>query len=190
MFILVLLIVVVAAVALWIIAAYNGLVGLKNRALGAWSDIEVQLKRRHDLVGNLVETVKGYASHERETLEGVVEARNKAISATASGDPAAAAVAENALVGQLRQLLMLVESYPDLKANTNFLELQTSLGEMEDAIQNARRYYNAVVRDFNTRIQTFPNVLIARNAGFSEFGFFELEDAAEGEVPKVDFGTS
>jgi LemA protein len=185
---IVVILVILGLIALWAVSIYNGLVGLKNRVLGAWSDIEVQLKRRHDLVGNLVETVKGYAAHEAGTLEAVVEARNKAIGATQSGDPAAAAAAEGVLTGQLRQLFALAESYPDLKASANFMSLQGSLSELEDAIQNARRYYNAVVRDFNTLIQRFPDVLIARQLGFKEFGFFELEQPTDAEVPQVSFG--
>jgi LemA protein len=182
-----LLLAVVAVVVVWAIAAYNGLVGLRNRVQGAWSDIEVQLKRRHDLVGNLVETVKGYAQHERGTFEAVVQARNQAVGALQGGGAVAAASAENALTGALRQLFALAESYPDLKAASNFLELQHSLEGLEDAIQNARRYYNAVVRDFNTGIQTFPNVLVARSLGFREFDFFELPDASEAEAPQVSF---
>ena len=180
----------VALVVLWGIAAYNGLVSMRNRAMASWSDVEVQLKRRHDLVGNLVETVKGYAQHERGTLEAVVQARNQAVGALSGGAPAAAAAAENVLTGALRQLFALAEAYPDLKAATNFLDLQRSLAELEDAVQNARRYYNAVVRDFNTGIQQFPNVLLAGTLGFRAFDFFELTDPAEAEVPTVDFGAT
>jgi LemA protein len=178
---------VIVLVVLWGIGAYNGLIGLRNRTMGAWADIEVQLKRRHDLVGNLVETVKGYAEHERGTFEAVVQARNQAVGALQTGNAAQAAAAENVLTGALRQLFALAEAYPDLKAATNFLELQRSLSELEDAIQNARRYYNAIVRDFNTAIQTFPNVLIARSTGFHEFDFFELGDPSEAAVPEVNF---
>jgi LemA protein len=176
-----------ALVVLAVIGIYNRLVGLRNRAAGAWSDILVQLKRRHDLVGNLVETVKGYASHERSTLEQVVQARNQAIGATGGGGPREAGQAETFLTSQLRSLFALAESYPDLKASQNFQDLQGSLEGLETEIQNARRYYNAVVRDFNTRIQSFPDVVIARNFGFNERDFFELEDASEAEVPKVQF---
>jgi LemA protein len=170
-----------------VVGIYNRLVGLRNRAAGAWADIQVQLKRRHDLVGNLVETVKGYAAHERTTLEQVVEARNRAIGATGGGGPREAGQAENFLTSQLRSLFALAESYPDLKASHNFQDLQRSLESLETEIQNARRYYNAVVRDFNTRIQSFPDVLIARNFGFKERDFFELEEASDAEVPTVKF---
>ena len=178
-----------AALAIVIVGVviYNRLVSLRNRAEGAWADIDVQLKRRHDLVGNLVETVKGYATHERETLERVTEARVRAESATGGGGPRAAGQAETALTAQLRTIFALAEAYPDLKANVNFQELQRALASLEDALQNARRYYNAVVRDFNTRIQSVPDMFIARPLGFKEREFFELSDPAEGEVPKVRF---
>lgn len=169
------------------VVIYNRLVSLRNRAEGAWADIDVQLKRRHDLVGNLVETVKGYATHERETLERVTEARTRAESATGGGGPRAAGQAENALTAQLRTIFALAEAYPDLKSNENFQELQRALASLEDALQNARRYYNAVVRDFNTRIQSVPDMLVARPFGFTEREFFELSDPAEKEVPKVRF---
>jgi LemA protein len=170
-----------------VIGIYNRLVGLKNRAEGAWSDIDVQLKRRHDLVGNLVETVKGYAKHEQGTLEKVIQARTRAVSAAASGDAAAASQAEGFLTGQLRGLFALAEAYPDLKANTNFQELQRALEGLETEIQSARRYYNAVVRDYNTRIQTFPDVLFSRPMGFSERKYFELDDPGEATAPRVQF---
>jgi len=178
---------VIVLVVLWAVAAYNGLVKLRNSVEASWSDIEVQLKRRHDLVGNLVETVKGYASHEKGTLEAVVQARNQAVGALQGGVAGDAAAAENVLTGALRQLFALAEAYPDLKAATNFLDLQRSLAELEDAIQKARRYYNAVVRDFNTRVQTFPNVLFSNAMGFHVYDFFELTDESEAEAPKVDF---
>jgi LemA protein len=169
------------------VGIYNSLVGLRNRAAGAWSDIDVQLKRRHDLVGNLVETVKGYAAHERQTLEQVIEARNKAAGAAGTGHPREAGQAENLLTAQLRTLFALAEAYPDLKASQNFQELQRSLEGLESEIQNARRYYNAVVRDLNTRIQSVPSVFVARLFGFEEREFFELADAAEAQVPAVRF---
>lgn len=181
---------VVILVVGWAVMVYNRLVGLRNRAEAAWSDIDVQLKRRHDLVGNLVETVKGYAKHERETLEEVVEARNQAVGAREAADPEAAGQAEGALSGALGRLFALAESYPDLKANQSFLDLQRQLSQLEDAIQNARRYYNAVVRDLNTRIQSLPDALVAQLGGFAEFGYFELEEPSEAEVPQVDFGTA
>lgn len=186
--ILVVVVVVLVFIGLFV-GIYNRLVRLRTQAEAAWSDIDVQLKRRHDLVGNLVETVKGYAKHERETLEAVVEARGQAVGAREAGDPEAAASAEGLLSNALGRLFALAEAYPDLKANQNFLELQRQLSEIETAIQNARRYYNAVVRDLNTRIQSFPDMIVAQIGGFSRFGFFELEDASEAEVPQVDFGT-
>lgn len=183
MWLLVLLFLVVLLIAAVVI--YNGLVGLRNRAEGAWADIAVQLKRRHDLVGNLVETVKGYATHERQTLELVIAARNRADDMTKG--PHEAGTAESVLTASLRSLFALAEAYPDLKANQNFQDLQRSLETLETGIQNSRRYYNAVVRDYNTRIQTVPNVFIARPLGFTEREFFELSDGAEAQTPKVRF---
>ena len=162
---------------------YNGLVRLKVQADSAWSDIDVQLKRRYDLVPNLVETVKGYATHERGTLEAVVAARSRAMSAQG---PAARAEAENALTGALKSLFALAEAYPQLRAAENFGALQKHLADIEDAIQNARRYYNAVVRDLNTRIMQFPSNLVARTFGFREREFFEME-AGERSAPRVIF---
>jgi LemA protein len=152
-------------------------------ARNAWSDIDVQLKRRHDLVPVLVSTVKGHAGYEKGTLESVVEARNRAL--TASG-PAAAGPAEKALAGQVRQLLAIAESYPELRAGESFLALQRSLTDIEDHIQNARRYYNAVIRDLNTRIAQFPSNLVAGPFGFEPGEFFGLADDAEGAVPRAD----
>jgi LemA protein len=169
------------------VGIYNGLVALRTRAEGAWSDIDVQLKRRHDLIGNLVETVKGYAAHERQTLEQVIEARNRATTAAGSGHPKQAGEAENFLMTQLRSVFALAEAYPDLKANQNFQDLQRSLESTETAIEQARRYYNAVVRDLNTRIQTVPAVFVARFFGFAEREFFQLDDPAEAKVPQVRF---
>ncbi len=166
---------------------YNRLVKLRQTVRNAWSDIDVQLKRRHDLVPNLVETVKGYASHEQETLDAVIKARNSAISAAG---PAEAAAAENQLSGALRQLFALSESYPQLRAVEGFTELQGSLKEIEEAVQNSRRYYNAVVRDYNTTIEQVPSNIVANAFRFQPEEFFELEDRMEREVPKVDFGTS
>ncbi len=177
---------VLGVIVLWGIYTFNRLVGLRNRAEGAWSDIDVQLKRRHDLVENLVEAVKGYVKHERGALEAVVEARTRAADAREAGDPTAAGAAEMVLTGRIGKLFALAEAYPNLKASENFLELQRALTDVEDTIQNARRYYNAVVRDMNTRIQSFPDLLLAQVAGFVEFGFFELEDASEAAAPEVD----
>ena len=175
------LILVVLVIAVFII--YNGLVQLKVRADGAWSDIDVQLKRRYDLIPNLVETVKGYASHERGTLESVVEARSRAMSAQG---PAAKAEAEGQLTGALKSLFALAEAYPQLRAAENFGQLQAQLSEIEDAVQNARRYYNAVVRDLNTRVLQFPSNLVARTFGFREREFFQLAEN-ERSVPRVSF---
>jgi LemA protein len=172
-----------AAVVVYFIVVFNGLTRLRQLARNAWSDIDVQLKRRHDLIPTLVATVKGHAGYEQKTLEGVVEARNRALGASG---PAAAAPAERALAEQVRHLFALAEAYPDLKAGESFLSLQRSLTEIEDHIQNARRYYNAVVRDLNTRIQQFPSNLIAGPFGFRPGEFFGLADAAEAAVPRVD----
>jgi LemA protein len=174
------------AVIVVVVFLYNRLVGLRNRAAASWSDIDVQLKRRHDLVGNLVETVKAYAAHEAQTLQDVTEARTRAESASGGG-PRAAGEAENALTGQLRTIFALAENYPDLKASQNFQDLQRSLESLEDAIQNARRYYNAVVRDFNTRIQSIPDMFVARPFGFAEREYFELDDRSEAQAPRTRF---
>ena len=171
-------------IIVFLIGMYNNLVRLKVTCDNAWADIDVQLKRRYDLVPNLVETVKGYAGHERSTLEGVVSARNRAM--TAQG-PAAKAEAEGALTQALRQVFALAEAYPQLRAAENFAQLQTSLGQIEDAVQNARRYYNAVVRDLNTRVAQFPSNLIAGSFGFTPREFFELTSDAERQAPKVSF---
>jgi LemA protein len=159
-----------AVVLLWAVFVFNGLVRLRNASDNAWSDIDVHLKKRHDLVPNLVETVKGYAKHEHETLERVVQARNQAAAASSTADRISA---ESALSRNLSQLMVLAEAYPDLKANRGFLALQADLTRIENDIANARRYYNAVVRDFNTRQQLFPASLIAGALGFRERTFFE-----------------
>jgi len=174
---------VLIAIIVGVFFLYNSLVQLKVRADGAWADIDVQLKRRHDLIPNLVETVKGYAGHEKGTLEAVVNARARAMSAQGAADRAEA---ENMLTGALKSLFALAEAYPQLRASENFAQLQATLSAIEDAIQNARRYYNAVVRDLNTRILQFPSNLIARTFGFREREFFEI-DAAEKSVPKISF---
>jgi LemA protein len=170
-----------------IISMYNGLIRLKNRVDEAWSDIDVQLKRRYDLIPNLIETVKGYASHERETLEKVVQARNSAMSLQNSPDVEKKLEAENALSSTLKSIFALSESYPDLKANENFLELQRELSDTENKIQASRRFYNGNVRDFNTKLQVFPTNIIAKQLGFSSRSFFEIEDAAQRENIKVSF---
>jgi LemA protein len=173
--------VVVAAV----VVVYNSLVKLNVRSENAWSDIDVQLKRRYDLIPNVVETVKGYAAHEKGTLEAVVNARSRAVSVQNAG-PAERSAAEGALTSALRGLFALAEAYPQLRAAENFAQLQTTLGEIENAIQNARRYYNAVVRDLNTRIQQFPSNLVAGTFGFKNREFFEVPDAQK-ETPQVKF---
>jgi LemA protein len=181
------LLVVLAVIALVFVIYYNRLVKLRQTVRNAWADIDVQLKRRHDLIPNLVETVKGYASHEQDTLDAVIQARNSAIGASG---PAATAAAENQLSGALRQLFALSESYPQLRAVEGFTELQGSLKEIEAAVQSSRRYYNAVVRDFNTTIEQVPSNIVANAFRFQQEEFFELEDEAERAVPKVDFGGS
>ena len=181
------LLVVLAALVLIVIGIYNGLVRLRVQCDNAWADIDVQLKRRYDLIPNLVETVKGYAGHERSTLEAVVSARNRAM--TAQG-PAAKGEAEGMLAGALRQLFALAEAYPQLRAVESFTQLQNTLAQIEDTLQNARRYYNAVVRDLNTRIAQFPSSLIAGMFNFKPREFFEITAPAEREAPKVSFGST
>lgn len=178
------LLVAVAVIAIWLMTTYNGLVKLRNLKEEGWSGIDVQLKRRSDLIPNIIETVKGYASHEKETLQGVTNARAAVMNA--GNDPEARVQAENALTGTLRTLFAVAESYPDLKANTNFLDLQQQLGTIENEIQMSRRYYNGTVRNLNTTIQRFPAVLIAKQFGFKEATFFEAENEAR-ENPKVSF---
>ncbi len=168
----------------WAIFMYNSLITLRNRIKEAWSDIDVQLKRRYDLIPNLVETVKGYAAHEREVFEKVTEARTMAMGAKAPGERAEA---ENILTGTLKTLFAVSENYPELKASQNFLELQQELRDTEDKIQAARRFYNGNVRDYNTKIQTFPDILFARTLGFKEEQFFELEEEAAKAPVKVQF---
>jgi LemA protein len=175
--------IVIAIIAAYGILTYNALVKLRVRVDNAWSDTDVQLKRRHDLVPNLVETVKGYASHEKGTLEAVIAARAQAMAAQG---PEARAQAENMLTGALKSLFALSEAYPQLRASENFSSLQAQLSSLEEAIQNARRYYNAVVRDLNTRIQQFPSNIVARAGGFREREFFEIEEG-ERAVPRVSF---
>ncbi len=184
---LIALIVVVVGLVMYLMYAYNGLVRLKVQCDNAWSDIDVQLKRRYDLIPNIVETVKGYAAHEKGTLEAVVAARNSAM--TAQG-PAAKGQAESMLTGALRQIFALAEAYPQLRAVESFTQLQNTLNQIEDTVQNARRYYNAVVRDFNTMIEQFPSNIVANMGHFKEREFFEITAAAEREAPKVSFGTT
>jgi LemA protein len=186
---LIVILVILVLVAIGGIVSYNRFVSQKNLIRDAWANIDTELRRRYDLIPNLVETVKGYAAHERETFENVTRARAMATQAT--GSPAAQAAAEGPLVAALRQLMLVAEAYPDLKANQNFLQLQGELGNTEDRLQTARRFYNANVRDYNQRVQQFPSGLIARMFGFKEEEFFEVDEALRGDagVPRVDFGT-
>lgn len=177
---------VVVLLLLWFVGMYNGFVKARIKIDNSWSDINVFLKKRFDLIPNLVNTVKGYAAHESQTLEKVVQARNAAV-AVPAGDVQAAAQANQNLSGALRGLLAIAEGYPDLKANQNFLELQTALQNIEGDLGNARRYYNATVRDYNTSIQQFPGVVIANMTGFKPREFFELEDKQEAKNVEVKF---
>ena len=176
------LLIILVVVILAIIFMYNGLIRLKNRVDEAWSDIDVQLKRRYDLIPNLVSTVKGYAAHEKEVFEKVTEARSRAMGAGAADK----AEAENMLSNTLKSLFAVAEAYPDLKANQNFLELQRELTDTEDKIQASRRFYNGNVRDFNTKIEVFPTNLMAGALGFTKREFFQAEEG-EKEVVKVEF---
>ena len=176
----------VGAIVVFVIVSYNRLVSLTQRSQSSWSDVDVQLKRRTDLVPNLVESVKGYAAHERGTLDAVVKARGAAVAAQT---PDARAQAEGQLTQALRGLFALAEAYPDLKASENFRSLQASLGEIEGAVQDARRYFNAVVRDLNTAIQAFPSNLVAGFFQFRPHAYFELDRPEERQVPKVSFGS-
>src|SRR5207244_207434 len=170
-----------------LVVSYNRFVSQRNLVRDAWANIDTELRRRYDLIPNLVETVKGYASHEREVFENVTKARAMATAAT--GSPAEQAAAEGPLVAALRQLFAVAENYPDLKANQNFLALQSELSNTEDRLQTARRFYNSNVRDYNRRVQSFPSNLVARSFGFTEEQFFEVDEALRGEggVPHVDF---
>jgi LemA protein len=174
---------ILVVIAFLLVGMYNSLVQLRVRADSAWSDIDVQLKRRHDLIPNLVETVKGYAAHEKGTFENIAKYRSMAMQATTPVDKAAA---ENQLTGALKSLFAVAENYPELKASEEFTQLQGALSQTEDTIQNARRYYNAVVRDLNTKIQSFPTNLIAGMFGFTPRQFFEVE-AADREPVAVKF---
>lgn len=177
------LLAIIAVIVGWIIAMYNGLITLKNRVDEAWSDIDVQLKRRYDLIPNLINTVKGYATHEKEVFEKVTEARTRAMNA---GSTQEKADAENMLSGTLKSLFAVSENYPELKANQNFLELQRELTDTEDKIMASRRFYNGNVRDFNTKIEVFPTNMIAGMLNFVKREFFEA-DEKEKEVVKVEF---
>lgn len=187
----ILLLGVIAAVVFWFVGAYNGLIALKNQTLNAWKQIDVQLKRRHDLIPNLVETVKGAMGFERETLEAVISARNKAITAVAGASPthvAGAAAAEGALSGALSRLLAVVEAYPDLKATGNVAQLQEELTSTENKISFARQLYNDTATHYNTRQQQFPTNLVAGFAKAVPAELWEITDEAERAVPKIDLG--
>jgi LemA protein len=175
---------ILVVIGLIIGGMYNSLVQLRVRADNAWSDIDIQLKRRHDLIPNIVETVKGYAAHEKGTFENEARYRSAAMAATSAEDRAQA---EGQLTQALRGLLAVAEAYPELKANAQFMSLQQQLSDMEDALQNSRRYYNAVVRDLNTKIQSFPTNIIAGMFNFQQRQFFEISDPTERAVPTVKF---
>lgn len=181
---LLILLVIIAVLIFVFVGIYNGLVKLRNTSEQAWSDVDVQLKRRYDLVPNLVETVKGYASHEKETFEKVVQARNQAMQATSPEDKWQA---ENFLQSTLKSLFALAEAYPELKANQNFIELQAELSKIEEQIQLSRRYYNAVVRDLNTKIESVPSNIVANMFNFRKREYFELDSTEEREAPQVSF---
>ena len=181
---LIIFLIIIVVVVGFFIAMYNGLIRLRVRADASWSDIDVQLKRRHDLIPNLVETVKGYAAHEKGTFENIAKYRTAAMQATT---PADRAVAEGQLTQALRGLLAVAEAYPQLRASEQFTALQSQLSQTEDNIQNARRYYNAVVRDFNTKLQTFPTNVFGSMLGFQPRQYFELETPADRENVVVKF---
>jgi len=178
---------IIVIVALFLIAMYNRLVTLRQRVKEAWADIDVQLKRRHDLIPNLVETVKGYATHEASVFQKVTEARAAAVAAGSTATPEQRAQAENVLTGALRSVFAVAENYPQLQASQNFRDLQENLTATEDKISFARRFYNGNVRDYNTSLQTLPTSLFAGMLGFKPEQYFELTDAAEREVPQVKF---
>jgi LemA protein len=178
---------VVILVVVWLLLTYNGLVTARNRTQEAWSEIDVELKRRHDLIPNLVNTVQGYVTHERGTLEAVTNARASAVAAGATGDAAKIGQAENMLSQSLRSLFAVTENYPDLKAITAFTNLQETLTATEDKIEFSRRFYNGNVRDYNIKLQTLPTSLIAGVLGFKPFAFFQADDG-DRAVPQVNFG--
>jgi LemA protein len=180
---------IVVLVVLWLVFTYNGLITLRNRTQEAWSEIDVELKRRHDLIPNLVQTVQGYVGHERGTLEAVTNARANAVAAGATGDPAKIGAAENMLSQSLRSLFAVSENYPELKAIAAFTNLQEQLTATEDKIEFSRRFYNGNVRDYNIKLQTLPTSLIAGALGFKAFGFFQA-DEGDRAVPQVNFGNT
>jgi LemA protein len=177
---------IIVALAVAVVGLYNRLVGLRNRSESAWSDIDVQLKRRHNLVPNLVETVKGYASHEARTFQEVTEARGRAVQASGAADQGGA---ETALSRAIASVFAVAEAYPELRANENFRDLQRELSSIEDAIQNARRYYNAIVRDLNTACDTVPSNFVAGWFGIGKGEYFELDTPEARQAPQVDFSS-
>lgn len=183
MWLIIIVVAVVALLVIYLITAYNGLIRRRNQIENAWSQIDVQLKRRHDLIPNLVETVKGYAAHERETLDAVITARNAAVAAPS---PSTQAAAEGQLMGSLRQLFALGEAYPDLKANQNFLALQEELSATEGKVAYARQFYNDSVLEYNNKLQQFPTMYFARMLKFERREYFETDEAAR-SVPTVEF---
>ena len=184
MAVLLVLLGIIVLVVIWLVGMYNSLVGLRNQVKNAWAQIDVQLKRRHDLIPNLVETAKGYMQHERGTLESVTNARSKAMGADSVGDKAKA---EGELSGAISRFMLVVENYPDLKANQNFLALQEELTSTENKIAFSRQAYNDQVLFYNNKIQMFPSSIIASMFNFQQSDFFELEDKGDREAPKVDF---
>ena len=183
MWLAIVIVVIILLVIIYLVAAYNGLIRRRNQIENAWSQIDVQLKRRHDLIPNLVETVKGYAEHEKSTLDAVIQARNAAVAAPT---PGATAVAEGQLTGALRQLFALGEAYPDLKANQNFLALQEELSATEGRVAYARQFYNDSVLEYNNKLQQFPTVYYAKILNFERREYFETDEAAR-ETPAVEF---
>lgn len=176
---------IIIILSLWLIALYNGIIKLKNRTDESWSDIDVQLKRRHDLIPNLINSVKGYMTHEKTLLENITKARSQAMAAQESGNTADLAKAEGMLGGMLGKLQIAVEAYPDLKANQQVGQLMDELSDTENKIQASRRFYNGMVRDFNTKIQTFPNNVVVGMLNFKKYEFFEVDDASERENIEV-----
>ncbi len=180
----IIVLIVLAALVMWVISMYNGLVRLRNQVRNAWSQIDVQLKRRHDLIPNLVETAKGYVKHERETLEAVTKARTEAVQAQGVGEQAKA---EGKLQGALNRFFLVVENYPDLKASQNFMQIQEELTSTENKVGFARQFYNDQVLKYNTRCESVPTNMVANMFGFKKSEFFEIETPYEREVPKVEF---
>ena len=180
----IIVLIVLAALVMWVISMYNGLVRLRNQVRNAWSQIDVQLKRRHDLIPNLVETAKGYVKHERETLEAVTKARTEAVQAQGVGEQAKA---EGKLQGALNRFFLVVENYPDLKASQNFMQIQEELTSTENKVGFARQFYNDQVLKYNTRCESVPTNMVANMFGFKKSEFFEIETPSEREVPKVEF---